>query len=260
MEKTKTYYQTRFAAAVLKDAHATFLADLSDLDPSRPPVQLRVSVGDETWGFDSVEDFLSACLTGEGYRFDHYLLGKARMYVENHHGLHTHVAIQAPTRETIERVFAVFERHVPDSAVILESEPITVYIGHGHAPEWRDLKDHLQDLHGITVVAYESGPRAGLSVKEVLEQLTRASFALLVLTGEDLHADGTSHARENVIHELGLFQGRLGFTRAIALLEEDVPQFSNILGVNHLRFAKGRIRETFGDVLATIKREFGRTV
>ena len=59
-----------------------------------------------------------------------------------------------------------------------------------------------------------------------------------------------------VIHELGLFQGRLGFTRAIVLLEEGVKEFSNILGINQLRFAKGRIKETFGDVLATIRREF----
>ena len=83
-----------------------------------------------------------------------------------------------------------------------------------------------------------------------------SSFALLVLTGEDLHVDGELHARNNVIHELGLFQGSLGFRKAIALLEEGVTEFSNILGVNEIRFGKGRIRECFGDVLATINREF----
>jgi predicted nucleotide-binding protein len=76
------------------------------------------------------------------------------------------------------------------------------------------------------------------------------------LTGEDIHSDGEAHARENVIHELGLFQGRLRFTRAIALLEDGVHEFSNILGVNQIRFGRGRIRETFGDVVATIRREF----
>jgi predicted nucleotide-binding protein len=86
--------------------------------------------------------------------------------------------------------------------------------------------------------------------------LDRSSFAVLVLTGEDIHADGELHARENVIHELGLFQGRIGFTRAIALLEEGTREFSNILGINQLRFRQGSIRETFGDVLATIRREF----
>lgn len=138
-----------------------------------------------------------------------------------------------------------------------EQSTINVFIGHGRDPQWRDLKDHLQDQHGILVTAYEVGPRAGLSVKEVLQKLlSESSFAVLILTGEDIHADGEAHARENVVHELGLFQGRFGFTRAIALLEEGVKEFSNIKGINQIRFTKGHIRETFGDILATIKREF----
>jgi len=62
-------------------------------------------------------------------------------------------------------------------------------------------------------------------------------------------------ARQNVIHELGLFQGKLGFSRAIILLEEGTEQFSNIQGIEQIRFSKGNIRETFGEVLATIRRE-----
>ena len=61
--------------------------------------------------------------------------------------------------------------------------------------------------------------------------LDRALFAFLVMTGEDQHGDGTTHARENVIHEAGLFQGRLGFEKAIILLEEGCAEFSNIHGL-----------------------------
>jgi hypothetical protein len=146
------------------------------------------------------------------------------------------------------------ERSRDDAAT---ANALRVFVGHGRDPQWRDLKDHLQDQHGLTVVVYEIGPRAGLSVKEVLERMLKeSSFALLVLTGEDVHTDGEAHARENVVHELGLFQGKLGFTRAIALVEDGVKEFSNVLGVNQIRFPKGRIREAFGDVVATIKREF----
>ena len=121
---------------------------------------------------------------------------------------------------------------------------------------WWDLKDHLHEKHGISIEAYEIGARAGLTIKEVLtEMLTSSSFALLVMIGEDLDASGKSHARENVIHELGLFQGRLGWRKAIVLLEEDVEEFSNIQGLHQIRFSKGNIKETFGEVLATIKRE-----
>ena len=104
---------------------------------------------------------------------------------------------------------------------------------------------------------FEHGIIAGLTIKEVLEEkLTESSFALLVLTGEDQDAQGKLHARENVIHELGLFQGRLGWRRAIALLEEGVEEFSNIHGLNQIRYTKGIIKESFGEILAILKREF----
>ena len=166
------------------------------------------------------------------------------------------VVVKLRTRSLIESVFQVFERNVDQSLLPVVEVPKTVFIGHGGDSQWRDLKDHLQDKHGIEVVAYEVGPRAGMSIKEVLQgMLNESSVAFLVLTAEDMHTDGDMHARENVIHELGLFQARLGFERAIVLLEEGVTEFSNILGVNQIRFPRGRIRETFGDVISVINRE-----
>jgi len=86
--------------------------------------------------------------------------------------------------------------------------------------------------------------------------LSKSSFALLVMTAEDETKDGQFRARQNVIHEIGLFQGKLGFNRAAILLEEGTEEFSNIHGIEQIRFSKGNIKETYGEVLATIKREF----
>jgi predicted nucleotide-binding protein len=134
----------------------------------------------------------------------------------------------------------------------------TIFIGHGHDPQWRDLKDHIHEKHGYSIEAYEIGAREGHAVRDILEEmLNESSFALLVMTGEDETKDGKIRARQNVVHEAGLFQGKLGFARAIILLEEGVEEFSNISGLHQIRFFKGRIRETFGDVLAVLKREFG---
>jgi predicted nucleotide-binding protein len=80
----------------------------------------------------------------------------------------------------------------------------------------------------------------------------KSSFATLVMTAEDEQSDGGMRARQNVIHEAGLFQGRLGFPRAILLIEEGVEEFSNVQGVQYIRFAKNNIKETFGEVLATL--------
>ncbi|TOC17104.1 hypothetical protein CGJ89_25190 [Vibrio parahaemolyticus] len=85
--------------------------------------------------------------------------------------------------------------------------------------------------------------------------LDQASFAFLIMTAEDEHADNTLHARENVIHEVGLFQGRLTFKRAIILLEDGCQEFSNIHGVGQIRFPKGNIRAAFEDIRMVLERE-----
>lgn len=80
-----------------------------------------------------------------------------------------------------------------------------------------------------------------------------ASFAFLVLTGEDERNDKTTQARMNVIHETGLFQGRLGFSKAIVLLEEDCAEFSNIHGLTQIRFPKGNIQAKFEEIRRTLE-------
>jgi predicted nucleotide-binding protein len=77
----------------------------------------------------------------------------------------------------------------------------------------------------------------------------------LVLTAEDLHADASLHARENVIHEAGLFQGRLGWRKAIILLEDGCDEFSNIVGLGQIRFVKGKIASCFEEVRRVLERE-----
>ncbi len=85
--------------------------------------------------------------------------------------------------------------------------------------------------------------------------LNSASFAFLVMTAEEEHADSTVHARPNVIHEVGLFQGKLGMRRAIVLLEEGCIEFSNIAGLGQIRFPRGNISAAFEDVRRVLERE-----
>jgi predicted nucleotide-binding protein len=60
---------------------------------------------------------------------------------------------------------------------------------------------------------------AGITTTERFEtSLDLACFAFLVMTAQNTHADNTTHARESVIHEAELFQGRVGFKQAIILL------------------------------------------
>ena len=53
----------------------------------------------------------------------------------------------------------------------------------------------------------------------------------------------------------GSLRGRLGFTRAIVLLEEGCKEFSNIQGLGQIRFPVGRISSCFEEVRRVLERE-----
>lgn len=259
MQKKKTFEDTRFPSSVIEEAYKLFIEKNKEAKNPWYPTTNEIRIGNETLAYDSVEEFLIDFPKSDSANFYHEISEKGSSFSIQCYNDQTTIGIRFKNRSDIEAVFQIFERNATTCKIErIEIKPqIKIFIGHGHNDQWRDLKDHLHDMHGYEVNHYEIGPRAGTSVKDVLQKmLSSSSIAFLVLTGEDLTTDGTTHARENVIHEVGLFQGHLGFTRAIVLKEDGVHEFSNILGMNQIRFSKGNIKETFGDVIATIKREF----
>jgi predicted nucleotide-binding protein len=131
-----------------------------------------------------------------------------------------------------------------------------VFIGHGRSSDWRDLKDFVNDRLGLPWDEFNRVPVAGLTnITRLAQMLEQASIAFLVMSAEDEQADGNHHARMNVIHEVGLFQGRLGFERAIVLLEEGCEEFSNIQGLGQIRYPKGNISAVFEDIRQVLERE-----
>jgi hypothetical protein len=130
-----------------------------------------------------------------------------------------------------------------------------VFLGHGRSEQWRILKDFLSDRLHISYEEFNRISPAGLGTQERLaEMLDQCGFAFLVLTAEDVR-DGALHARENVVHEVGLFQGRLGWRKAIVLLEEGCEEFSNIVGLGQIRFPKANISACFEEVRRVLERE-----
>ena len=131
-----------------------------------------------------------------------------------------------------------------------------IFIGHGRSHIWRALKDFLEDDLGLLVDEFNRIPTAGASITGRLEtMLNSAAIAFLVMTGEDEQPSGELRARENVVHEAGLFQGRLGFERAVVLLEAGCEKFSNNAGLGHIPFPKDNIRAAFQDIREVLERE-----
>lgn len=131
-----------------------------------------------------------------------------------------------------------------------------VFIGHGRSHAWRDLKDFLQDRLRLPWDEFNRVPVAGVTnIARLSEMLDAAAIAFLVMTAEDEMSDGAIQARMNVVHEAGLFQGRLGFSRAIVMLEDGCEDFSNIDGLGQIRFPKGNISAAFEEIRKILERE-----
>jgi predicted nucleotide-binding protein len=130
-----------------------------------------------------------------------------------------------------------------------------VFLGHGRSAAWRELKDFLEDRLGLQTEEFNRVSPAGVATASRLEEMLESSnIAFLVLTAEDERGDKLA-ARQNVVHEAGLFQGRLGFRRAIIVREQGCEEFSNIHGLGQLQFPAGSISATFGEVRAVLERE-----
>jgi predicted nucleotide-binding protein len=131
-----------------------------------------------------------------------------------------------------------------------------VFIGHGRAPDWKDLRDFIRDRMHLPWDEFNRVPVAGVTnIARLSQMLDSAAIAFLVMTAEDEQAAGKLHARMNVIHEAGLFQGRLGFERAIVVLEDGCEEFSNIQGLGQIRFPRGKISAVFEDIRQVLERE-----
>ena len=142
------------------------------------------------------------------------------------------------------------------NADTMNNENKKYFIGHGGSSEWLKLKDFLENTLKLPYEEFNRIPQAGkitsLRLKEMLES---CCMAFLIMTGEDEHTDGTLHARENVIHEIGLFHAQLGYEKAIILLEEGCEIFSNIHGITYIPFPKGKIDAAFEKIRGVLERE-----
>lgn len=287
MRIDKQYPSTHFPSRVIADAlsvmqtwDAETLLELKIQYESDEYFGRRYSESDVSWGlsisrdelgeewtFDSIDEWYGAYDRGTSSSHLTYSAGYSAyslsFYAGRRYGGVT-VSVEAPKQSQVERILRIFTTAAPDHQTPElpveepQAPPVVVFLGHGRSSDWREIKDHLQDSHHYKIEAYEVGARAGHTIRDVLgTMLDRSSFALLIMTGEDESTAGGARARQNVVHEAGLFQGRLGFHRAVAVVENGVEVFSNLDGVQQIRYDRGNVRSTFGEILATLRREFG---
>jgi predicted nucleotide-binding protein len=58
-----------------------------------------------------------------------------------------------------------------------------------------------------------------------------------------------------VVHEIGLFQGRIGFKKSIIVMQKGVSTFSNIDGLTYIAYPRGKIEKAYAQITAALARE-----
>lgn len=169
--------------------------------------------------------------------------------------------IEGPVHEHLAKRLEHLKRMIEtlESVPKITATPIggkRVFIGHGRSLLWRELKDFIAESLGLPWDEFNREEVAGYTTSERLQKmLSEAAIGFLIMTAEEERTDGTVHARQNVVHEVGLFQGRLGLRRAIVLLEDGCSEFSNITGLSQIRFPQGDIRSRFENIRGVLGRE-----
>lgn len=132
-----------------------------------------------------------------------------------------------------------------------------IFITHGHAPDWREVQAHIEKDLGIPTLELAQEPNRGRTILQKLsEESDRCCYALIIMTGEDKTQEGQLRARENVIHEIGYFQGKFGLANACLLHEEGANIPSNIHGLVYIPFPPGMVSAAFGALTRELRAAF----
>ena len=174
MQRTKAYDRVLFRATSLERIVSEFKNIVAE--PGKSEFRsLAIDNGKESWRYDTFDEFLAE-INGNFryarlYIYHPELSLEMLMYAPGPgYSNPTTVDITSSRRETIMRLSNVVDSSAEDCYVPpppeSETPPVKpkIFIGHGGSPQWRDLKDHLRDLHGYEVVAYETGSRAGHTI------------------------------------------------------------------------------------------------
>jgi len=117
-----------------------------------------------------------------------------------------------------------------------------IFIVHGHNDAMKLAAARVITQLGLSPVILHEQPNKGRTIIEKFERLSKdISFAVVLLSADDIMHDGRYRARQNVIFELGYFIANLGRDNVIALYdvsngEIEIP--SDITGVLYESYDK----------------------
>lgn len=106
--------------------------------------------------------------------------------------LKTKISVASDLRKEIIKL-ASHIKNLEGKQIMTERVGTNVFIGHGRAPAWRELKDFIGDRLGLPWDEFNRVPIAGLhNTARLSQMLDQACIAFLIMTAEDETADRKS--------------------------------------------------------------------
>lgn len=134
-----------------------------------------------------------------------------------------------------------------------QNRPNRIFISHGQSTEWYKVQSFIEKDIQLKTLELAQEPSIGRTVLQKLnDEANRCGYAVIVMTGDDIVGD-QKRARENVMHEIGFFQGKYGLQNVTLLHEEGVNIPSNIHGLVYIPFPKDTLEATFGALFRELK-------
>jgi sugar/nucleoside kinase (ribokinase family) len=136
-----------------------------------------------------------------------------------------------------------------------ERVPTGVFLAHGTDPQWRKVWQFLEEDCHLQVYGAQPGPSGEGQGEAMARLVALCGFAVCLLTGQDTMRTGHRYPDQSVVHQAGVFQGRVGFGRVALLVEEGVEIFSNVAGLICPPFRRGNVESTFWHLTRMLRRE-----
>ncbi|TGL86668.1 DNA-binding protein [Leptospira congkakensis] len=156
----------------------------------------------------------------------------------------------------IQKIISRSEFFETDSskATQLTNNSQKIFISHGKSKDWIELQNFLTHQSRLETIELSQQANLGRTILQKLnEESKKCNYAIIVMSGDDTDPDGKAKARENVIHEIGFFQGTYGLDRVCILYEEGTSIPSNISGVVYIPYKHDEIKNTFLDLQKELK-------
>lgn len=107
-----------------------------------------------------------------------------------------------------------------------------VFIVHGHDGELKASVARLLEKQGIDAIILNEKANKGRTIIEKIEEYSEGvGAAVCLFTSDDVMADGSKRARQNVVFETGYFYGKIGRDKTIIIAEDETLNLSDLHGV-----------------------------